>query len=182
LGKSRSASDIRTVQDGCQGVQTTERRDRTAHRTYQRSFLDAQLVSDQIHLWLSEPRTIGRVVQGLCGGSGHTASGRHEPGGQGIRRLSDQDAGRVDPVAVRRSRRHHARGVTGQPVRARRNGARAVPSIENAIGRARTAHDPIASPGTVVGRELLDDVVLIINGCIEGRRGGPAEDNATATR
>lgn len=55
--------------------------------------------------------------------------------------MPDPDAGRADPVAVRRRRRHHARGAAGQPVRAGRDGQRAPPGPGYAAGRTRTAHD-----------------------------------------
>jgi len=71
---------------------------------------------------VSEPGTVGRPVPRLRGSPGDTAPGRYEPGGQGVCGVPDPDAGRVDPVAVRRRRRHHARGVASQPVRARRDG------------------------------------------------------------
>lgn len=129
-----------------------------------------------------EPRAIGRVVQGLRRGVGHAAQRRYEPGGQGVRRLSDQDTGRVDPVAVRRRRRHYARGALGESLRAGRDGERAEPSAENATGRTRTAHDPAASPRTAAGRELLDDVVFLVDGRAEGRGRGTAENHAAAAR
>lgn len=178
--ESRAAADLRAVQDGRQGVQAAEGRDRTADRAHQRPFLQAQLVAHPVHLRVSEPRAIGRAVQGLRRGAGHSAQGRHEPGGQGVRRVPDPDAGRADPVAVRGRRGHHARGAAGQPVRAGRDGQRAEPGAENAAGRARAAHDPAAAPRTAAGRQLLDDVVLLVDGRAEGRGRGPAEDHATA--
>jgi len=65
-----------------------------------------------------EPGAAGRPVPRLRGGAGDAAPGRHEPGCQRVRGVPDPDAGRADPVAVRRRRRHNARGAAGQPVRA----------------------------------------------------------------
>lgn len=170
LGKSSSTADIRAFPNGRKRIQTTKRRNRTADWPYQWTLFYAQLVANSIHLWMFEPRTIGGVVQGLRGGFGHSTQGRNEPGGQRVRGVSDPDAGRIDTVAVRRRRRDHARGVVGEPVRTGRDGQRAEPGPENAAGRARTAHDTVAAPGTVAGRQLLDDVIFLVNERAKGRR------------
>jgi len=116
-----------------------------------------------------EPGTVGRPIPRLRGGPGDAAPGRYESGSQGVCGVSDPDAGRVDPIAVRRRWRHHARGIAGQPVRAGRDGQRAQPGPADAFGRARASHDAAQAPRTAVGRQLLDDVVLLVYGR-SGRR------------
>jgi len=131
-GESGAAANLGAIQDGRQGVQATQGRDRAADRPHQWKVLDAQLVADPVHLRVPEPGAAGRLVPGLRGGVGDAAQGRHEPGCQGVRSVSDPDAGRVDLVAVRRRRWHHARGAAGQPVRAGRDGQRAASSPADA--------------------------------------------------
>lgn len=62
LGESGAVANLGAVQDGRQGVQTTQGRDRAADRPHQRKVLDAQLVADPVHLRVPEPGTAGRPV------------------------------------------------------------------------------------------------------------------------
>jgi trehalose-6-phosphate synthase len=79
------------------------------------------LVADPLPLPDREPGTPLRSLPRRRRRAGDTASGRNEPGGEGIHRLPGGRARRPGVVAPGRSGGHHARGAPGEPLRHRRH-------------------------------------------------------------
>ncbi|CAA9434826.1 MAG: Trehalose-6-phosphate synthase, partial [uncultured Pseudonocardia sp.] len=142
------------------------RRHRAVRRPHQRRVRPGRPTGAALPAPVAAARRAGRLLRRRRRHARHAAARRHEPRGQGVRRLPRRPRRRARALGVRRGR-DRAQGLRpGQPARHRRRQGRAAPRADDGARREPAEDEGAAPPGAHPRRRPL--------GALLPRRARPA--------